>query len=120
MMMKQKNSALKCLKWHSSTVRSMKKGCSVDGGQGICPLFSSPPLGIWELKGPHPREFAIQGKKNANGGQPGGGGAGGREVVWGLGAAGIDWCINTGMITERRLQDLSLTHFSPSGVKFPL
>ena len=74
MMMKQKNSTLKCLKWHSPTVRSMKKGCSVDGGQGSCPLFSSPPLGIWQLKSPHPREFAIQGKKNANGGQPGGGG----------------------------------------------
>ena len=33
---------------------------------GICPLFSSPPRGIWQLKSPHPREFAIQGKKNAN------------------------------------------------------
>ena len=35
-----------------------------DGGIG--PLFSSPPRGIWQLKGPQPREFAIQGKKNAN------------------------------------------------------
>ena len=43
-----------------------KKCCSVDGGRGICPLFSSPPRGIWQLKSPHPREFAIQGKKNAN------------------------------------------------------
>ena len=32
----------------------------------ICRLFSSPPRGIWQLKSPHPREFAIQGKKNAN------------------------------------------------------
>ena len=32
-----------------------EKCCSVDGGRGIFPLFSS-----------HPREFAIQGKKNAN------------------------------------------------------
>ena len=40
--------------------------CSVDGGRGICPLFSSPLRGIWQLKSPHPREFAIQGKKNAN------------------------------------------------------
>ena len=39
---------------------------TVDGGRCICPLFSSPPGGICQLKSPHPREFAIQGKKNAN------------------------------------------------------
>ena len=51
-----------------------EKCCSVDGGRGICPLFSSPPRGIWQLKSPHPREFAIQGKKMLMaGGQPGGG-----------------------------------------------
>ena len=38
---------------------------------------------------PHPREFAIQGKKNAN---ARGFACGGRA---GLGAAGIDWCIST-------------------------
>ena len=47
------------------------------------------PRGIWQLKSPHPREFAIQGKTNANARgsarEKGGGGA--------LGAAGIDWCI---------------------------
>ena len=43
-----------------------KKCCTVDGGRGICSLFSSPPRGICQLKSPHPREFAIQGKKNAN------------------------------------------------------
>ena len=43
-----------------------EKCCSVYGGRGICPLFSSPPRGIWQLKSPHPREFVIQGKKNAN------------------------------------------------------
>ena len=32
-------------------------------GRGICTLFLSPPRGIWQLKSPHPREFAIQGKK---------------------------------------------------------
>ena len=57
-----------------------EKCCSVNGGRGICPLFSSPPRGIWQLKSPHPREFAIQGKKNAN-------------AQGGLGAGGIDWCI---------------------------
>ena len=52
-----------------------KKCCTVDGGRGICPLFSSPPRGICQLKSPHPRKFAIQGKKNANsrGSAPGGG-----------------------------------------------
>ena len=43
-----------------------EKCCSVDGGRVICPLFSSQPRGIWQLKSPHPREFAIQGKTKAN------------------------------------------------------
>ena len=64
-----------------------EKCCSVDGGRGICPFFLSPPRGIWQLKSPHPREFAIQGKKKLKTGVSlaerwGGGG--------GLGAAGID------------------------------
>ena len=42
-----------------------EKCCSVDGRRGICPLFSFPPRGIWQLKSPHPREFAIEGIKNA-------------------------------------------------------
>ena len=55
-----------------------KKCCSVDGGRGICPLFSSPPRGIWQLKSPHPREFAIQDKNNANAR----GGGSGRRWNW--------------------------------------
>ena len=43
-----------------------EKCWSGDGGRGICPLFSSPPRGISQLKSPHSQEFAIQGKKNAN------------------------------------------------------
>ena len=79
-----KNRTLKCLKWHYLTVWSMKKGCSVDGGQGICLLFSSPPRGIWQLNGPHPWEFAIQGKKNVNarGSARGGGGGAGHRWNW--------------------------------------
>ena len=53
-----------------------EKCCSVDGGPGICPLFSSPSRGIWQLKSPHPREFAIRGKKKntyARGSARGGG-----------------------------------------------
>ena len=43
-----------------------EKCCSVDEGRGPYPLFSSPSRGIWQLKNPHPREFAIQGKKDFN------------------------------------------------------
>ena len=53
-----------------------EKGCSVDRGRGI-----------WQLKSPHRREFAIQGKKNGNVRRGGGGG--------GLGATGIDWRIRS-------------------------
>ena len=61
-----------------------KRGCSVGEGRGICPLVSSCPQGIRQLKSPHHREFAIQGKKNANGPgvSPGGGGGGGRRWNW--------------------------------------
>ena len=46
-----------------------------------------PPTGVWQLKSPHPREFAIQGKKMLiPRDQPGG---------VGLGAGGIDWCISS-------------------------
>ena len=46
-----------------------EKCCSVDRGRGI-----------WQLKSPHRREFAIQGKKNGNVG--GGGGLGAAEIYW--------------------------------------
>ena len=55
-----------------------EKCCSVDGGRDISPSFSSPHRGISQLKSPHTREFAIQGKQNAKmpmpGAQQGGGG----------------------------------------------
>ena len=39
-------------------------------------FFRPPPRGIWQLKNPHSREFAIQGNTNANArGSAGGGGA---------------------------------------------
>ena len=54
-----------------------EKCYSVDGGRAICPLISSPPGGIWQLKSPHPLEFVIQGKKMLMPrGQPGRGGGG--------------------------------------------
>ena len=61
-----------------------EKCCSVDGGRGICRLFLSPPWGIWQLKSPHPWEFAIQGKKSANAWESpqGEGGGAGRRWNW--------------------------------------
>ena len=67
------------------SVRSIKIVALLTEDGGICPLFSSPPRGICQLKSPHPRKFAIQGKKNANARGSARGGGGG-----GLGAGGID------------------------------
>ena len=74
-----------------------EKCCSVDGGPGICSLFSSPLRGIWQLKSPHPQEFAFLGKKkqkkNSNA----------QESAWevgALGAAGIGWCITATSMSE--------------------
>ena len=40
---------------------------------GAFALFFVPTRGIWQLKSPHPREFAIQNNENAMlGGEPGG------------------------------------------------
>ena len=62
-----------------------EKCCSFDGGRGICPLFSSSPRGIWQLKSPHPGNLPYKAKKMLMpGGHPGAGA---------LGAAGIYWCI---------------------------
>ena len=85
-----------------------EKCCSVDGGQGICPLVSSPPLGIWQLKSPQPREFAIQAKKKKL--PPPGGGGGG------LGAAGIDRMHYEG----ENFSDSSFHHiFESENFRFP-
>ena len=56
-----------------------EKCFSVEGGRGICPLFSSPPRRIWTLKGPHPREGAK--KMLMPRGQPGGGGGGAQKEL---------------------------------------
>ena len=44
------------------------KNVAVLTDDGAFALFFRPPLprGIWQLKSPHPQEFAIQGKKNAS------------------------------------------------------
>ena len=50
-----KNRTLKCLKRHYSTVRSMETVAVLTEDGAFAFLFR-----------PHPREFVIQGKKNAN------------------------------------------------------
>ena len=69
-----------------------EKCCSVDGGMGICRLFSSPPGGFDSSRVPTPRNLPSTEKKiaNARGSARGGGGA--------LGADGIDGCINITLI----------------------
>ena len=70
-----------------------EKCCSVDGGMGICRLFSSPPGGFDSSRVPTPRNLPSTEKKMAMPGvQPGGGGGGA------LGADGIDGCINITLI----------------------
>ena len=62
-----------------------EKCCSVDGGRGICPLFSSPPRGFDSSRVPTPGNLPSKAQKMLMpGGQQGGGG------VAGLGAGGID------------------------------
>ena len=57
---------------------SMIKGCRPVEDGAFALFFLSPPRGIWQLKSPHPREFAIKGKKNANARGSAQGGAGRR------------------------------------------
>ena len=83
--MKQKNRTLKYLKWHYSTVQSMKN-VAVFTEDGAFALFFRPHRGGFAAhqESPPPLEFAIQAKKMLMpGSQPGGV----------LGAAGIDRCI---------------------------
>ena len=115
-----KNRTLKCLKWNYSTARSMKNVAVLTEDGAFAIFFSSSPRGIWQLKSPHPREFAIQCKKCQcpPEGQSGGGG--------GLGAGGIDWCIilewnilhrvdSLNICTPKKLQTSSITFKSHNG-----
>ena len=55
-----------------------KKCCSVDGGRGICRLFSSPPGGFDSSRVPTPRNLPSKARNMPKipvpGGKPGGGG----------------------------------------------
>ena len=58
-----------------------EKCCSVDGGRGICPLFSSPPRGFDSSRVPTPENLPSKAKKMLMpGGQPGGGQGGWAQV----------------------------------------
>ena len=72
-----KNRTLKCLKRHYSTVRSMKNVAVLTKDGAFALFFRPNPGSFWQLKSPHPREFAIQGKKNANARGSAGRGGGG-------------------------------------------
>ena len=43
-----------------------EKCCSIYGGRGICPLFSSPPRGFDSSRVPTPENLPSKAKKNAN------------------------------------------------------
>ena len=60
-----KNLHIKMLKMALFDCAINKKCCSVDGGRGICPLFSSPPWGIWGSRVPTPGNLPSK-AKNAN------------------------------------------------------
>ena len=76
-----KSRTLKCLKWHYSTVGSMKNVAALTEDGAFALFFRPHPGGFDSSRVPRPREFAIQGKKNANprGSARGGGWGAGRR-----------------------------------------
>ena len=79
-----KNRTLKCLKWHYSTVRSMKNVAVLTEDRAFALFFRPYPGGFHSSRVPTPGNFPSKEKKMLMpGDQPGGGGSG-------LGAAGID------------------------------
>ena len=82
-----KSRTLKCLKWHYSTVRSMKNVAALTEDGAFALFFRPHPGGFDSSRVPTPRNLPSKAKKMLMpGGQPGGGGV--------LGAGGIDWCIS--------------------------
>ena len=75
-----KNRALKCLKWHYLTVRSMKN-VAVLTEDGAFSLFFHPHPGAFDgSRVPNPRNLPFKAKKMLmTGRQPGGGGGAGRR-----------------------------------------
>ena len=81
-----KNRTLKCLKWHYSTVRSMKNVAVLTEDGAFALFFRPHPGGYGKLSDPTPGICHPRRKKMLMSGAPPG--------EWLLGAAGIDWCIN--------------------------
>ena len=74
-----------------------EKYCSVGGGRGICPPFSSPPRGFDSSRIPTPGNLPSKAKKMLMpGGQP--------EKGGGQGAGGIDWCITHRNVKYKNVQ----------------
>ena len=83
-----KSRTLKCLKWHYSTVRSMKNVAALTEDGAFALFFRPHPGGFDSSRVPTPGNLSSKPKKLLMpGGQPGGGGV--------LGAGGIDWCIKS-------------------------
>ena len=61
-----KNRTLKCLKWHYLTFQSMTNVSVLTEDGAVALFFRLNPGGFDSSRCPHPREFAIQGKKNSN------------------------------------------------------
>ena len=80
-----KSRTLKCLKWHYSTVRSMKNVAALTEDGAFALFFRLHPRGFDSSRVPIPGNLPSKAKKLLMpGGQPGGV----------LGAGGIDWCNN--------------------------
>ena len=82
-----KNRTLKCLKWHYSTVRSMKNVAALTENGAFALFFRPHPGGFDSSRVPSPGNLPSKAKKMLKpggqlGGQPRGGG--------GMGTAGID------------------------------
>ena len=83
-----KNRTLKCLKWHYSTVRSMKNVAVLTEDGAFALFFRPHPGGFDSSRVPTPGNLPSKAKKcQCLGVSPGGGG--------GLGAGGIGWCIRS-------------------------
>ena len=92
-----------------------EKCCSVDGGQGICPLSSS----LWQRMAAQvsqpPRFFHPQ-QRNAYampGGSPGGGGG----MLGSVGSPKIDWCIIVALLLIQALVEDQVHHPSDFGAQ---
>ena len=77
-----KSRTLKCLKWHYSTVRSMKNVAALTEDGAFALFFRPHPGGFDSSRVPTPGNSPRQKNTNARGSA--------RGV---LGAGGIDWCI---------------------------